>query len=119
MEVYINGQQVWMEIDTGAAVSVISQKILWIPVQQSSKQLRSATGQILELAGEAKVKAQVKGKREVVKIYIVKGECPALFGRDWINTFFGKDWLQRLININAVSSQGVPTELQTFAREVC
>ena len=38
MEVYINGQRVWMEIDTGAAVSVISQKILRIPVQQSSKQ---------------------------------------------------------------------------------
>ena len=114
MEVYINGQRVWMEIDTGAAVSVISQKILRIPVQQSAKQLRSATGQILELAGEAKVKAQVKGKREVVKIYIAKGECPALFGRDWISTFFGKDWLQRLININAVSSQRVPTKLQTL-----
>ena len=25
---------------------------------------------------------------------------------------FGKDWLQRLINIHAVSSQGVPTKLQ-------
>ena len=103
-----------MKIDTGAAVSVISQKILRIPVKQSSKQLRSATGQILKLAGEAKVKVQVRGIRKVVKIYIAKGECPALFGRDWINTFFGKDWLQRLINIHAVSSQGVPTKLQTL-----
>ena len=39
-EIYINGQQVWMEIDTGAALSVVSQKILWIPVKQSSKQLQ-------------------------------------------------------------------------------
>ena len=39
VEVYINRQRVWMEIDTGAAVSVISQKILQIPVKQSSKQL--------------------------------------------------------------------------------
>ena len=67
-----------MEIDTGAAVSVISQKILRIPVQQSSKQLRSATGQILELAGEAKVKAQVKGKREVVKYIYRKRGVPCI-----------------------------------------
>ena len=75
MEVYINRQRVWMEIDTGAAVSVISQKILQIPVKQSSKQLRSATGQILELAGEAKVKVQVKGKRKVVKYTLQRGSA--------------------------------------------
>ena len=61
MEVRVNGQRAWMEIDTGAAVSVISQKNLKIPLKKTSKQLRSATGQVLELAGEAKVKVRVKG----------------------------------------------------------
>ena len=114
MEVHINGQLVWMEIDTGAAVSVVSQKNLKIPMKKSSKQLQSATGQILELAGEAKVKVKVKGMKKVVRIYIAKGECPSLFGREWINTFFGKDWLQRLVNIKAISKQGVPPKLQTL-----
>lgn len=35
------------------------------------KQLRLATGQMLEMAGEAKIKVQVKGKMKVVK-YITK-----------------------------------------------
>ena len=47
MEVCVNGQRVWMEIDTGAAVSVISQKNLKIPLKKTSKQLRSATVQVL------------------------------------------------------------------------
>ena len=99
MEVRINGQRVEMEIDTGAAVSVISQKNLKIPLKKTSKQLRSATGQVLELAGEAKVKVRVKGMKKMVKIYVAKEECPSPFGREWINTFFGKDWLQRLVTI--------------------
>ena len=65
-----------------------------------------------ELAGEAKVKVKVKGMKKMVKIYIAKGDCPSLFGRDWINTFFGKDWLQRLVNINAIANRGMPTKLQ-------
>ena len=80
IKVAINGQRVWMEIDTGAAVSVVSQKELKIPTQKSSRQLRSATGQLLELAGEAKVKVKVKGMEKVVRIYIAKGDCPSLFG---------------------------------------
>ena len=112
MEVRINGQRVEMEIDTGAAVSVISQKNLKIPLKKTSMQLRSATGQVLELAGEAKVKVRVKGMKKVVKIYVAKGECPSLFGREWINTFFGKDWLQRLVNINTIVKQGAPMKLQ-------
>ena len=102
IKVHINRQPMWMEIDTGTAVSVISQKRLKIPIKKSSKQLRSATGQTLELAGEAKVRVKVKGMKKMVKIYIAKGECPLLFGREWIDMFFGKDWLQRLVNINAI-----------------
>ena len=76
MEVRINGQRVRMEIDTDAAVSVISQKNQKIPLKKTAKQLRSATGQVLELAGEAKVKVRVKGMKKMVKIYVAKGECP-------------------------------------------
>ena len=39
IKVCINGQPVSMEIDTGVAVSVISQKYLKIPMKKSSKQL--------------------------------------------------------------------------------
>ena len=48
----------------------------------------------------------------MVKIYMAKGECPSLFGREWINIFIGIDWLQRLVNINTIIKQGVPMNLQ-------
>ena len=50
-------------------------------MKKSSKLLRSATRQILELAGEAKVRVKIKGMKNG-KIYIAKEECPFLFGRD-------------------------------------
>ena len=58
------------------------------------------------------MKVRVKGMKKMVKIYVAKGECPSLFGREWINTFFGKDWLQRLVNINTIVKKGAPMKLQ-------
>ena len=51
------------------------------------------------------MKVRVKGMKKMVKFYVAKGECPSLFGQEWINTFFGKDWLQRLVNINTCNCQ--------------
>lgn len=69
-----------MEIDTGVAVCVILQKILQVSSQRMSKQLQSGTRQLLELLGEAKVGAKVKGKKKMLKVYIAKEECPAEIG---------------------------------------
>ena len=56
-------------------------------------------GQMLELAGEAKVKVKVKRMKKMVKI--------SLFGQDWINTFFGKDGKHK-----CNCQKGMPTKLQ-------
>ena len=51
-------------------------KILKVPMKNSSKLLRSATGQILELAGEANVKVKIKGMKKWKKITLQKGNVP-------------------------------------------
>ena len=62
----------------------------------------------MELTGEAKVKVQVKG---ISKNKYCKRGVPCIIWQRLDQYLF---WLQRLINIHAVSSQGVPTKLQTL-----
>ena len=60
-----------------------------------SKELKSSTGQLLNLAGEATVKVEWKWL--------------LLFGRDWITTFFGSQWMKRITNdsiVNANDNKG-------------
>ena len=45
-------------------------------MKKSSKLLRSATGQILELAGEANVKVKIKGMKKWKKFTLQKGNVP-------------------------------------------
>ena len=80
-----------MKINTGAAVTVMPESSVKVKLQPTQKKLRSATGQLLELAGEAKV--QVKQEENVDSLC---WKCPALFGRSWIRVFFGNDWHKKL-----------------------
>ena len=81
IKVLINGITVPMEIDMGAAVSVIPRKkVSSIRLQRTTKKLRSATGQILKLAGEATVKVQVQTHTKELKLFVAHGDCPSLFG---------------------------------------
>ena len=41
--------------NTGAAVTVVSENALQVQIQKTNKVLKSATGQVLELVGQAKV----------------------------------------------------------------
>jgi len=74
-----------MEID---AVTVLSQKQCPIQTELTKKKLRSATGQLLEFVGQAIVKASVEGETKDLRIFVAKGNCPSLFGRDWIQYYF-------------------------------
>ena len=90
--VSIDGQKVDMEIDTGAAVTVTPETMVKVQLQPTQKKLRSATGQLLELAGEAKVQVEVGQVKKTLTLYVTKQKCPALFGRSWMRVFFGSEW---------------------------
>ena len=85
----INGKNVKMEIDTGAAVSIISSKTQQAlfpdaTMSTASLTLRSVMSEPVPLLGQLTV--QVKYREYVGKhtLYVVEGNAPCLLGRDWL-----------------------------------
>lgn len=91
----IEGQSVDMELDTGAAVSLISSqlykdKFAHIRLRKTDVLLKTYTGELLQPEGMLKVCVKLNKQRAKLPLYVVKGEAPPLFGREWL----------RNININ-------------------
>ena len=87
VEVSINGEQVHMEVDTGAAVSLVSEvcKQLWpsLALQQTPVKLKTYSGAPLEVKGRAQVEVRYQGQEASLPLLVVAGEGPSLLGRDW------------------------------------
>ena len=90
VQVQVNGQQLSMELDTGAAVSIISQDTKQslfpdLPLQPCHINLRTYTGEAIQVAGEIKVDVQYGQQTlEQLSLVVVKGGGPLLFGRNWL-----------------------------------
>ncbi|XP_064079421.1 uncharacterized protein LOC135196502 [Macrobrachium nipponense] len=103
VKVKLNGIPIDMELDTGASVSLISEefyaKHLKNTVLQSSNiVLKTMTGEKIEVVGICYVTMEVHGHRvEEVPLYVVQGNGPALFGRDWLH-FAKFDWKKLAVN---------------------
>ena len=84
----VNNKELLMELDTGAAVSVISSSthnrmFPECPLLNTSAVLTTYTGEQMSLAGEIKVKVSY-GKQMVdnFTLFVVEGDGPSLMGRD-------------------------------------
>ena len=90
VQVNANGKELAMELDTGAAVSLISLNTKnaffpEVPLQQSRVNLRTYTGEQIEVKGEILVDVQYgQQAAEQLPLVVVKGEGPSLFGRNWL-----------------------------------
>ncbi|KAL1481112.1 hypothetical protein MTO96_050454 [Rhipicephalus appendiculatus] len=82
-------KRVQMQVDTGAAVSLISED-LWKqlvnppPLTPSTVKLKTYGGAPLEVKGQAEVPVEYNGRRKILPVVVVPGNKPALLGRDWI-----------------------------------
>lgn len=87
----LNQVDLQMEVDTGAAVSVISEKTfqrLWpqesAPVlQPCSATLKTYTGETIQVNGMISVEASYQGQTDIVNLTITEGNGPSLLGHDW------------------------------------
>ncbi len=86
----IEGLVINMELDTGAAVSLISMdmykgKLAHLRLQKTEVVLKTYTGEHT-LLPEGMLKVWVKLNKQKVKLplYVVKGESAPLFGREWL-----------------------------------
>lgn len=85
----IDGKTIEMELDTGAAVSLISRELYdaqfcSLPLRQVSIMLKTYTGEMISPQAVITVSVQMNKKRAKLPLYVVEGASPPLFGREWL-----------------------------------
>ena len=93
VNVLINKQSVGMQIDTGAAVSIMSEatlKQLWSqenspPIETTSMRLSTYSGVMLETVGTITCTVEYQCQSYQLPLVIVKQEGPTLLGRNWLS----------------------------------
>ena len=86
----LDGNQIEMEIDTGASISLISQatfNAFWPGKQLTKKniKLRTYTQQEIDVVGSFDVQVENGNKVHTLPLLVVKPDGPSLMGRDWLN----------------------------------
>ena len=92
VDVHVNDIPVKMELDTGAAVSVINSGTFDLVKQthpeltllQAESNLKTYTGQDIQVLGVAPLNIRYKEKHVCLSIHVVSGAGPNLLGRDLI-----------------------------------
>ncbi|MCG8032935.1 MAG: DDE-type integrase/transposase/recombinase [Candidatus Thiodiazotropha taylori] len=85
----VNEQSFKMELDTGSAVSVISQSdykthFANIALNSTSVTLKTYSGEKVVPLGVLEVKVEYEGQTAMLNLYVVEKGGPALFGREWL-----------------------------------
>ena len=88
-KVLVNGTKLRMEIDTGVAVSIISEKkqhALFpdVPLQSSNIKLKAYTGEQMPVVGQMPVPVQYGKQTAELVLIVVAGDGPSLLGRSWL-----------------------------------
>ena len=90
VELFINGAPLQMEVDTGAAMTLISEKTyrnLWKQppkLKPKSIRLRTYSGQQMVVLGTLNVQVKYEAQSADVPLVVVKGSGPSLLGRNWL-----------------------------------
>lgn len=90
--VYVNGKRLQFEIDSGSAVTVVSERTFKLhfdnlPLSKTNKKLISYTGEVLGCVGCARMSLQWRDRTHNIDVYVVRGGGPPLLGRDFIAQF--------------------------------
>ena len=86
---HINGVSLSMELDTGAAVSLVSKKT-WerhfpgVKLTKSETLLKTYSGEKLKVEGQADVHVSYQGQEKTLPLIVVAGQGPSLWGRNWL-----------------------------------
>ena len=96
VDLKVKGVTLNMILDTGASVSIISQKT-WkelfpvVKLDKSLVMLRTYLGEKLQVLGQTKVPVEYKSQKAELPLLVVGGSGPALLGRNWLETI-QLDW---------------------------
>ena len=86
----INGKKLSMELDTGAEVSIISEKTReeTFPEEKlrpSDLKLKTYTNEPMKVTGTLNVKVQYEDQVKKLALVVTAGNGPSLLGRNWLN----------------------------------
>lgn len=78
-----------MELDTGAAVSLISKELYdrqlhHLPLCHTNIILTTYTGEMVSPEGVITVSVRMNKQKAKSPLYVIKGTSPPLFGREWL-----------------------------------
>ena len=79
-----------MEVDTGAAVSLVPEAVckrLWpsLALQPTPVKLKTHCGAPLEVKGQVQVEVQYKGQKASLPLLVIAEDGHSLFGWDWLS----------------------------------
>lgn len=104
IDLNLNSVAISMELDTGASVSIINYK-MWKMIggpilNKTNVKLQDYSGNKLKVLGEVKLTVKYMVLEKYLTVYVVEGNGPALFGRNWLSEF-KLDW--QSINKNCIN----------------
>ncbi len=85
----LNQQYLLTEVDTGAAVSIIShasykQLFAHVPLEGAQVKLKTYTGENIPVVGQFTVTVQYEDQVNELSLIVVRGNGPNLCGRNWL-----------------------------------
>lgn len=85
----LENEPVRMQVDTGTRVSMISEvvykeKLQHLALRETKLKLRTHTGESVPVLGVVKVRVEHNQQKEILPLYIIAGNRPALLGRRWL-----------------------------------
>ena len=118
IELLINNKPLMMEVDTGAAVSLISEATMKkllprMKVQPSNMTLKTYTKEQMKVLGKIEVNVEYGEQKEVLSLIVVKGNGPSSLGRNWLTRIF-IDW-KRIGAVTAVQDTNLQSLLERYA----
>ena len=89
VDMWIGDQELPMEVDTGASLSIISEQTYHSLIKApalllTQARLRTYTGEPMPVLGLITVPVHHNNKQKILPLLVVKGGGPSLLGRDWL-----------------------------------
>ena len=112
---WLNGQKLDMEVDTGASFSVISEATRQRmfsneTLHPSDLVLKTYTDESMEVRGTLNMRVKYRDQKEKLVLVVVEGDGPSLLGRNWLK-YIRLDW-NNIFTVRTAKMKPLNTLLQ-------
>ena len=119
VDLEVSGKKLTLDVDTGAAVSILSEKVFQqlfseVKLKPSSFFLKTYTGERMQILGTLAVKVCYLSQGPFdLELVVVSGDGPCLMGRDWLQVI-RLDWPSIAVVLQGASTRAVQGVLDNY-----